>query len=360
MLRRTLITCVLVASVVLAGCSIEAGLKSSEEAVSSSPVDLGQSDAAPPISEVADTVEVALPSVVNVKVQTANGSGEGSGVVIDRNGTILTNFHVVECSVNVTVVFNDNERGRMDGRVIGGIPDQDLAVIQVDANDLTPIEIGRSSRLRLGDQVIAIGFPLGLGRGPTVTMGIVSALDRSIEAAGVTGEPRTLRGLLQTDAAINPGNSGGALIDAGGRLVGINTAAAQASQAENIGFAIAIDNALPTVEEILSEPPSERAWLGVSVDSIDTSFEAADLGLDPDVRGAGIAGTFSGDPAAEAGIEVGEVIVAIEDRPVRSGEDLTRVLTSFEPGDTVDISVESADGSRTVRVTLGTRPPTLC
>lgn len=359
MLRWNLIGLVL-AVCLLSACSLEAITSASDEPEDPSPVELEQTDTAPPVSSVAETVEAALPSVVNVKVETASGAGEGSGVVIDRSGTILTNFHVVECSVNVTIVFNDEEHGRMDGRVIGGIPERDLAVIQVDANDLTPIELGRSSRLRLGDQVIAIGFPLGLQGGPTVTMGIVSALDRSIEAAGITGEERELRGLLQTDAAINPGNSGGALIDAAGRLVGINTAAAQASQAENIGFAIAIDNALPTVEEILSEPPSERAWLGVSVDSIDTAFEASDLGLDPDVRGAGIAGTFSGDPAVEAGIEEGDVIVAIEDSPVRSGEDLTSVLTDFEPGDAVDVTLESPDGSRTVSVVLGTRPPTIC
>lgn len=363
MMRRNVIA-LGIAIVLFAACSIEAGLQRSGALEDPSPVDLGQSDVAPPVSKVADTIEAALPSVVNVKVQTVgpsipSGSGEGSGVVIDRNGTILTNFHVVECSVNVTVVFNDDEHGRMDGRVIGGIPERDLAVIRVDADDLTPIELGRSSRLRLGDQVIAIGFPLGLGRGPTVTMGIVSALDRSIEAAGITGEARELRGLLQTDAAINPGNSGGALIDAGGRLVGINTAAAQASQAENIGFAIAIDDALPTVEEILSEPPSKRAWLGVSIDSIDSSFEASSLNLDPDVRGAGIAGTFAGDPAEEAGIEEGEVIVAIEDQPVRSGEDLTRVLTEFEPGDSVSVRLATPDGDRTATVVLGTRPPTI-
>lgn len=354
---RILITLGLVLALI-AGCSIEAALDTVDEPDARSTLDLEQSDLAPPASEIADTIETALPSVVNVKVQTGVGSGEGSGVVIDRNGTILTNFHVVECSVNVTVVFNDDEHGRMDGRVIGGIPTQDLAVIKVDADDLTPIELGRSSRLRLGDQVIAIGFPLGLGRGATVTEGIVSALDRSIEAAGIRGEARPLEGLLQTDAAINPGNSGGALIDAAGRLVGINTAAAQASQAENIGFAIAIDNALPIVEEILSEPPGDRAWLGVSVDSIDTSFEAADLGLDPDVRGAGIAGTFPGDPAAEAGIEVGEVIVAIDGNEIRSGGDLTNTLIDLNPGDVVEIELVSVDGTRTVNVELGARPPT--
>ncbi|MGH2757463.1 MAG: S1C family serine protease [Actinomycetota bacterium] len=326
----------------------------------SEPVDLEQEDSPPPRSAIAEIVSKALPSVVNVKVSTNTGAGEGSGVVIDENGTILTNFHVVECSVDVTVSFNDDEHGRMNGRVIGGIETQDLAIVKVDADDLTPIRLGRSSQLRLGDEVIAIGFPLGLGQSPTVTKGIVSALDREIEAGGATGESRELSGLLQTDAAINPGNSGGALIDRGGRLVGINTAAARAGEAENIGFAIQIDDALPTIEEILSEPPSDRAWLGVSVASIESASEAAAFGVDEDVRGAGIGETFPGDPAAEAGIEEGDVVVAIEGRAVRSGRDLTEILTDLSPGDVVDIELVSEDGSDTVEVELGTRPPTIC
>jgi len=335
--------------------AVEAGSGSDDE------IDFDQNETPPPRSPIADVIEAALPSVVNVKVDTGSGSGEGSGVVIDQ-GTILTNFHVVECSVDVRIEYRDEDEDlvRLNGRVVGGIPEKDLAVIEVDDGDLPAIDIGRSSNLRLGDEVIAIGFPLGLGSGATVTMGIVSALDRRIEAAGPSGDPRPLDGLLQTDAAINPGNSGGALIDRAGRLVGINTAAARASQAENIGFAIQIDQALPIVEEILSEPPEERAWLGVQVASITSSVAASEFGVDPDVRGAGIAGVFPGDPAAEAGIEEGEVIVAIEDREIRSGDDLTEVLTDLDPGDRVAVELVSADGARTVTVELGSRPPTIC
>src|SRR5688500_4322983 len=286
-MRRTYL--LVLAVLALTSCTIAMDGRSgvsSPDGASDQEVTITQDDAAPPRSPVAEVVAEALPSVVNVKVTSLNtaglGRGEGSGVVIDEGGVILTNFHVVQGAVNVEIVFND-DHGRMNGRVIGGIPERDLAVIRVNADDLDAIEIGRSSNLRLGDDVIAIGFPLGLGNSPTVTKGIVSALDRSIDA----GEQNLhLEGLLQTDAAINPGNSGGALIDRAGRLVGVNTAAATASAAENVGFAIAIDEALPVIREILSEPPEERAWLGVSIGSVDTASDAAQLGVDPDVRGA--------------------------------------------------------------------------
>ena len=348
----------LVAFLLLGACTIEAVRDAADEVTDEpvSEVELDQNDSPPPRSPVAEVVAEALPSVVNVKVTSVGavglGRGEGSGVVIDASGVILTNFHVVSGAVNVEVVFND-DHGRMPGRVIGGIPERDLAVIRVDADDLDPIEIGRSSNLRLGDDVIAIGFPLGLG-GPTVTKGIVSALDRNIEAGS---EGLTLEGLLQTDAAINPGNSGGALIDRAGRLVGINTAAAQASAAENIGFAIAIDEALPVIEEILSEPPEQRAWLGVSIAPVDSASDAAQLGLDPDVRGAAIVLVFPDNPAAEAGLDEGDVIVRVGDDVVASDEDLTQALTQYDPGDEVEVVVINQQGTRTVEVTLAERPP---
>ena len=361
---RRLLVLLSVLALLLGACAIEAvrravDLADEDDNQAAAGIDLDQDDAPPPRSPIADIVAEALPSVVNVKVATNSGEGEGSGVVIDGNGTILTNFHVVECSVDVRVVFNDDRHEPMNGVVVGGIPEKDLAVIKVEADDLIPIELGRSSKLRLADEVVAIGFPLGLGGSPTVTKGIVSALDRTIEASGPS-ETRRLEGLLQTDAAINPGNSGGALIDRGGRLVGINTAAASAGAAENVGFAIQIDEALPTIEEILSKPAGDRAWLGIGVESIDDPVDAEAFGVEPDVRGAGVAETFPGDPAERAGITEGDVIVRIGDDPIGSGADLTRVLAGLTPGDEVEIEVVSAEGSRTVNVKLGTRPPTLC
>ena len=211
-------------------------------------VDLEQLDVESPHSSVADMVEEVLPTVVNVRVtafefdplgEPEEQRGQGSGVVIDEAGIILTNNHVVAGSTEVNVVFND-DHGTLEGTVIGTAPEKDLAVIQVDADDLDAIDIGRSSTLRLGDEVVAIGFPLGLG--VNVTKGIISALDRNVRVSGLI-EQDQLEGLLQTDAAINPGNSGGALVDLAGNLVGINTAAASAGSAENIGFAIAMDGA---------------------------------------------------------------------------------------------------------------------
>jgi S1-C subfamily serine protease len=356
-MRRT--ACLIALTLVLGACTVTTRTStSSSEDEGTTAVELAQTDAAPPRSPLADVIEEALPSVVNVKVTSVGsnsivGRGEGSGVVIDENGVILTNFHVVQGAVNVEVVFND-DHGRMEGRVIGGIPERDLAVIKVEADDLDPIEIGHSSNLKLGDDVVAIGFPLGLGGSPTVTRGIVSALDRNIDA----GEQNIhLEGLLQTDAAINPGNSGGALIDRAGHLVGINTAAATAAAAENIGFAIAIDEALPVVREILDEPFEERAWLGVQVISVDTSQDAAQLGLDLDVRGAYIAGVFPENPAREAGLEEGDVIVRLGSKVISSGADLTEALAGFDPGDEVDVVVDRGSETETVQVTLAQRPP---
>jgi S1-C subfamily serine protease len=147
------------------------------------------------------------------------------------------------------------------------------------------------------------------------------------------------------------------LIDRAGRLVGINTAAAQASAAENIGFAIAIDAALPVIEEILSEPPEDRAWLGVSIDSVDSASDAAQLGLDLDVRGAAITLVFPDNPAQAAGLEEGDVIIRVGDDPVRSAEDLTSALARLDPGDEVDVVIVNQEGTRTVEVTLAQRPP---
>lgn len=327
-------------------------------------LDIPDVAASPLGTELADTIETVLPAVVNIRVESVSFDplsgaqtvrGQGSGVVIDEEGLILTNAHVVQDATKVTVVFND-DHGRMDGEVVGVAPEKDVAVVQVDADDLHAIGLGRSSDLRLGNEVVAIGFPLGLG-GPTVTKGIVSALDRNIDIA--SGGPGTLEGLIQTDAAINPGNSGGALIDLGGRLVGINTAAAQAGSAENVGFAIPVDAALPIAKEILSEPPEKRAWLGVQIQSIESSAAAAQAGFDPASRGALVVGLFPDEAALEAGMEEGDLIVQVGDLEVRSAEDLTQALTEFDPGDEVIVEVIRGEETLELEVTLDQRPASI-
>lgn len=310
----------------------------------------------PPDSIVANVVEEVLPSVVNVRVEGFGfGGGQGSGVVYAADGIILTNNHVVENAASLSVVFNDGVHNQpLDGVVVGTAPERDLAVIRVSADDLNPIDLGRSSDLRLGDEVLALGFPLGLG-GPTVTRGIISGLERTIEPLGGA----RLEGALQTDAAINPGNSGGALVDMHGQLVGINTAGASAAFAENIGFAIAIDQAIPVIEEILSKPPEERAWLGVSIAQVDSDLAAAQLGLPLDTRGTLIVEVVPGGPADNAGLREGDLIVRLNGDEISSTEDLTASLAKHDPGDTVEVEVVGSGGDRrTVSVELGQRPPT--
>jgi S1-C subfamily serine protease len=303
----------------------------------------------------ADVVARVLPGVVNVKTVGFDGDeGEGSGVVIDRRGVIVTNNHVVRGARTLTVSFNDGRHKKTArGEVIGTAAERDLAIIRVQLDDLIPIPLGRSSKLRLGDGVIAIGFPLGLAGGPTVTQGIVSGLDRTLHGEGGPD----LEGLLQTDAAINPGNSGGALVDSGGRLVGINTIAAR--DAQNIGFAISIDAARSVIDEIRSKPAGQRVWLGVTFDSIDSAAAAVQIGLSPDTRGAAVTAIFADSPASKAGLHEGDVVVSIDGRPVRSTDAITKALAARKPGDSVVLDVVDRSGPRRVTVTVGKRPATL-
>ena len=280
-----------------------------------------------------DVVARVIPSVVNVKTVGFNGSkGEASGVVIDRHGVILTNDHVVRGARTLTVSFNDGRhRKPVRARVIGTAPERDLAIIRVQLSDLVPLPLGRSSRLRLGDAVLAIGFPLDLGGGPTVTQGIVSGLDRTVHADGGP----SLQGLLQTDAAINPGNSGGALVDSTGKLIGINTIAANAGSAENVGFAISIDEARPVIDEIRSKPASQRAWIGVTFDSIASAAAAVQIGLQPNTRGAVVVAVFSASPGSKGGLKAGDVVVAVDGKAVRSSLDMSKTLAALKPGDSI-------------------------
>lgn len=366
-MRRAVLASIAVA-VFLAGCSLEGvGVgETAQELPDPSPsVTFDQADTPPPHSDLADMVEEVLPSVVNIRVEAVSfdplgeaqiGKGEGSGVVIDPSGIIITNNHVIADATDVQVVFNDGTK--LDGTVLGTSPENDVAVVQVEADEpLAAIEIGDSSSLRLGDDVVAIGFPLGLG-GSTVTKGIISALDRTIDIRQEDPSlPPSLQGLLQTDAAINPGNSGGALVDAAGRLVGINTAAAQAGAAENIGFAIPIDTALPIAQEIVEKPPEQRSYLGVQIQEL-TPPVAAQLGIDPDLEGALVAGLFPDGPAEDAGIEQGDVIVEIAGEAITGIQDVNTALRDLNPGELVEVVVVRGSDEMTIEVELGRRPTT--
>jgi S1-C subfamily serine protease len=350
----------------LLGACTEAALQTTSPAASPLPP---LDPAREPFAAVAERV---LPSVVNVTTnvyqasptgQPEQGKGVGTGFIVRANGVVVTNCHVVQGASRITVFTSEDEPTRYGARVIGGDCEQDLAVLKVDAEGLPAVSLGSSEGLRLGQRVVAIGYALALEGGPSVTAGIVSSLDRTIEVpdpqcsvcpSGPNGIPtRTYGNVVQTDAAINHGNSGGPLVDMAGRVVGINSAGSES--AENIGFAIAIDSAKATIEQAVSDPLSATAYLGVSTRAI-TPDLAFQLGL-PVESGALVLATLSDGPAAHAGIREGDVITEIDGQEIRNTDDLGRVLDALSPGDEAEVRVIGSNGEeRSHRVVLGTKP----
>jgi len=269
--------------------------------------------------------------------------GAGSGFIVSSDGVIYTNAHVVAGAEEVKVTLDDGRT--LTGTVLGVDEDNDLAAVKVDATDLPTVPIGRSSDLRMGDPVVAIGNALALEGGPTVTAGIVSALDRTID----TSNGEHLTHLLQTDAAINPGNSGGPLVNAAGEVVGINTAAA--GNAENVGFAISMDHANSVLEGLRTGEVAPRPFLGVQTVEID-ELAREQLGVTA-TEGALVVGVVPGSGAEAAGVRTGDVITAVGDTPVHDPDDLSDALASAAPGDVVDVHVQRGDDSITLRATLG-------
>jgi S1-C subfamily serine protease len=353
--RAVLLTAAVAAGLVAAGCGERSSKSVTTLVTVTRTTAAASSPGAPRGASTADVVARVLPGVVNVRTVGFNGSkGEGSGVVIDRRGVILTNNHVVRGARTLTVSFNDGRhKAAVKGTVIGTAAKRDLAIIRVALADLIPVPLGHSSKARLGDGVLAIGFPLDLGGGPTVTQGIVSGLDRTVHAE----DGPDLVGLLQTDAAINPGNSGGALVDSTGKLIGINTIAAK--DAENVGFAIAIDGARSVIDQILSKPAGGRTWIGVTFDSVSNDAAAVQLGLQPGARGAAVVAVFADSPAAKVGLREGDVVVSVDGSLVGSAGQMSKALSSHKAGDSIVLDVVDQSGPRRVRVTIAKRPATL-
>ena len=272
----------------------------------------------------------------------AGQAASGSGFVIDDEGHIITNDHVVEAASGYRVRFGENGKP-IEAKLLGTDPSVDLALLKVDpgkvGDELQPLELGASENLRPGDPAIAIGSPFGLTG--TVTAGIVSALGRTIEAPNGF----SISGAIQTDAAINPGNSGGPLLDEQGRVIGVNSQIRTDGGNANsgVGFAVPVDEikrSLPALEK--GEDP-ERAFLGVS------------SGPAPE-GGAAVGGVIANGPAAKAGLREGDTIVQINDQPVRDPDDVSAVVNARRPGDEVRVIVERGGERRTLTVTLGEQP----
>lgn len=303
----------------------------------------------PPVVDVAGVVERISPSVVTVVASSGGnvgaGRSTGTGVVITSDGEILTNSHVVEGSDDVRVLFGDTI-DPIPAVVLAADPGNDLALLKIDLDGLAPAVFADPDSIAIGDEVVAVGFALDLDGGPTVTRGIVSALNRTI-----ANSDGALDGLIQTDAAISSGNSGGPLLNANGEVIGINTAVFQSSfntAANNVGFAISVGEALPVIETLRDLADGEtrvEGYLGVGLQ------DRNDGG-----RGAVITDVGPGSPAFRAGIEAGDIVVDVDGTPIDGQGALIAAIRDRSPGDTVAIDVLRGGSRLTLTATLVERP----
>ena len=317
--------------------------------------------------------EIAMPSVVNIftrkeikeepahpllndpmfrrffgeqfESRTRRTSSLGSGVIVSPNGYILTNHHVVEAADEVEVALIDGRKAKAS--VIGSDPETDLAVLKIKLKELPAITFGQSQQVKVGDVVLAVGNPFGVGQ--SVTMGIVSAMSRS--RVGIN----TFEDFIQIDAAINPGNSGGALTDTSGNLIGINTAIYSSSGGSlGIGFAIPIHVAKQIMEQIIQSGSVIRGWLGVSMQDM-TQDLAESFGLD-NLMGSLVASVLNDGPADKAGIKPGDIIIAVEGKPVKNSSEMLNRVAALSPNDTVTVTVIRNKQEKAIQVKVGVRP----
>jgi serine protease DegQ len=319
-----------------------------------------------------DAVERAMPSVVNVFTSkesrgarsplfddpifrrffgdqlpddTQRAASLGSGVIVTQNGYILTNHHVVDAASEIEVAFPDGRK--LLARVVGNDPDTDLAVLKVDAGGLRAITFAAGDSLRVGDVVLAMGNPFGVGQ--AVTSGIVSALGRS----GL--HINTFENFIQTDAAINPGNSGGALVDARGRLVGINTAIySRSGGSMGIGFAIPVSTAKQVLDQIVASGTVTRGWIGVEIQEITPAL--AESFPSGGARGAMIAGVLNGGPADRAGVRPGDVLLSVDGKQIANPAAMLHTIAALTPGKPAQLNLQRRGKSFETEVIVGRRP----
>jgi len=300
-------------------------------------------------------VKILTPSVVQIVTeflamdmlnQPVPGRGVGTGVILDQQGHILTNNHVIDGAQSVTVTLSNGKS--FPAQVVGGDATTDTAVIRIEAPGLQPAVLGLSSNLEVGQEVIAIGHALGLPGGPTVSKGVVSALDRSIQVDAQT----TMVDLIQTDAAINPGNSGGPLLTNRAEVIGMNTAGFLGSQ--GISFAINIDDAKIVVAQLMKRGYIDRGFLGISPANLPPALgNQLDV---PVIEGLLVVQVVPDSPAAKAGLQEEDVIVELGDEPIRNTGELSKFLIAHPPGDTVTVVYFRGSEKRRTQVTLAERP----
>jgi S1-C subfamily serine protease len=309
-----------------------------------------------PAGSTIDLVRRLTPSVVHIASEAATTDvfgqlvpqrGVGTGFIIDGDGRIVTNNHVVEidgqAAQRITVTLSDGRQ--FPARIVGRDQATDVAVLKIDADGLSPVKLGSSAALMVGQDVVAIGNALDLPGGPTVTRGVVSAVNRVIQEGGVS-----IPDAIQTDAAINPGNSGGPLLNMSGEVVGITTAVIRGN-AEGIGLAISIDSAKPIVDELIANGKIDRGLLGVNISPI-TPSAAQTCGIEETV-GILLSRVDSSAPAGKAGLRACDVLQKLSSVELRSTGDLFRALTKHRAGETVEVSYLRDGDEKTAEVTLG-------
>jgi len=311
----------------------------------------------PVLPTVTEVVAKVKPSVVaiNVEITTydifnrpTTGEGAGSGWIISEDGYIVTNNHVVGDAEKVTVILEDGssyiaEQVKTD-------PLTDLAIVKINAEKLPAIKVGDSSKLEVGEWVVAIGN--ALGEGTSATVGVVSALDVSVSAS----PGQTLHGLIQTDAAINPGNSGGPLVNMAGEVIGIDSIKVAQVGVEGMGYAISINQAVPIINELMKTGYIVRPWIGIGVYTVDSSV-ASMYNLPVD-KGVLITEVASGSPAAKAGLKAGDIITEVEEKEITSVDELLTLVNTYKVGQTVKITFWRDSDQKTASVTLAESPLT--
>jgi serine protease DegQ len=278
--------------------------------------------------------------------ETQRAPSLGSGVIVGTEGYILTNNHVIEQADEIEVSLNDGRQAR--ARIVGTDPDTDLAVLKIELENLPAITFGTVDHVNVGDVVLAIGNPFGVGQ--TVTMGIVSALGRT--HLGIN----TFENFIQTDAAINPGNSGGALVDSAGNLIGVNTAifSSRSGGSMGIGFAIPVSLARQVMQQIIQTGSVTRGWIGVEVD--DLPPEMADSSTAVDTKGVLIAGVVRGGPADRAGVRPGDVLAEVNGTPVPNSSAMLNVVAATQPGSQATLKLLRNGDPIALKLTVGKRP----
>ncbi|MBV9043325.1 MAG: trypsin-like peptidase domain-containing protein [Acidimicrobiia bacterium] len=301
----------------------------------------------PGTESVVDIAQRVRPAITQVRVEGKQGDASGSGVLFQSDGHLLTNFHVIDGADAVKVVIDSGRE--LTAKVVGTDPENDVAVLKIDGGPFPVAALGTAADLQVGQPAIAIGSPLGLAGGPSVTVGVVSALHRRLDTQ--SGPP--LLDMIQTDAPISPGSSGGALLDSDGAVIGLTTAVATTDGAQGLGFATPIDIARSSADQLIAGGKVVHVWLGIEGTDVDPTT-AKEMAID---GGALIGRVVQGSPADKSGLQARDVIVALDNQPVKSMGALVVALRTHRPGDAVSIDVRRGKDQRHMTVSLIERPP---